>query len=91
MSVLQTLKQSAMNPAHALIFNYASEALNNSFFLSNLVRARSRALGYAPRLTSTSSSTFPHENSPTSPRSPLPTRTSLNKSPQPPRSAPSRL
>ncbi|BGP24804.1 manganese superoxide dismutase [Rhodotorula toruloides] len=36
LSVLQTLKQSATNPSHALIFNYASEALNNSFFLSNL-------------------------------------------------------
>ncbi|GAA5827487.1 hypothetical protein JCM3770_005253 [Rhodotorula araucariae] len=35
-SVLQTLKQTAPEPTKALAFNYASEALNNSFFLSTL-------------------------------------------------------
>ena len=36
-SVLQTLKESARDPTRTLVFNYASEALNNSFFLSTLV------------------------------------------------------
>ncbi|GAA5875714.1 hypothetical protein JCM5296_005593 [Sporobolomyces johnsonii] len=36
LSVLQTLKQTAQDPAKTLAFNYASEALNNSFFLSTL-------------------------------------------------------
>lgn len=40
LSVLQTVKQTASNPAQALAFNYASEALNNSFFLSTLVSSR---------------------------------------------------
>ncbi|KAK4049488.1 hypothetical protein OIO90_005439 [Microbotryomycetes sp. JL221] len=35
-SVLQTVIQSAQDPTKALVFNYASEALNNSFFLSTL-------------------------------------------------------
>ncbi|GAA5965934.1 hypothetical protein JCM8115_000755 [Rhodotorula mucilaginosa] len=35
-SVLQTLKESARDPTRTLVFNYASEALNNSFFLSTL-------------------------------------------------------
>ncbi|GAA5983569.1 hypothetical protein JCM11641_007287 [Rhodosporidiobolus odoratus] len=35
-SVLQTLKQTAQDPTKVLAFNYASEALNNSFFLSTL-------------------------------------------------------
>ncbi|GAA6038212.1 hypothetical protein JCM8097_005796 [Rhodosporidiobolus ruineniae] len=35
-SVLQTLKQTAQDPTQVLAFNYASEALNNSFFLSTL-------------------------------------------------------
>lgn len=35
-SVVQTLIQSAQDPTKALVFNYASEALNNSFFLSTL-------------------------------------------------------
>lgn len=38
LSVLQTIKQTASNPSQTLAFNYASEALNNSFFLSTLVR-----------------------------------------------------
>lgn len=37
-SVLQVLRQTAKDPTMALTFNYASEALNNSFFLSTLVR-----------------------------------------------------
>ena len=37
-SVVQTLIQAAQDPTKALVFNYASEALNNSFFLSTLVR-----------------------------------------------------
>lgn len=36
-SVLQTVIRSAQKPEEALAFNYASEALNNSFFLSTLV------------------------------------------------------
>ena len=36
-SVLQTLHKTAEKPAETLQFNYASEALNNSFFLSLLV------------------------------------------------------
>ncbi|KAI5480572.1 superoxide dismutase, Fe-Mn family [Pseudohyphozyma bogoriensis] len=36
LSVLQTVKQTAADPSQALAFNYASEALNNSFFLSTL-------------------------------------------------------
>ncbi|ORY38925.1 hypothetical protein BCR35DRAFT_311509 [Leucosporidium creatinivorum] len=36
LSVLQTLKHTATNPTQSLAFNYASEALNNSFFLSTL-------------------------------------------------------
>ena len=36
-SVLQTLKESARDPTRTIVFNYASEALNNSFFLSTLV------------------------------------------------------
>ncbi|GAA5889743.1 hypothetical protein JCM16303_005364 [Sporobolomyces ruberrimus] len=36
LSVLQTLKQTATDPTKTLAFNYASEALNNSFFLSTL-------------------------------------------------------
>ncbi|GAA5845560.1 hypothetical protein JCM9279_003076 [Rhodotorula babjevae] len=36
LSVLQTLKQAAPDPSKTLAFNYASEALNNSFFLSTL-------------------------------------------------------
>ncbi|SCZ88080.1 BZ3500_MvSof-1268-A1-R1_Chr2-1g04175 [Microbotryum saponariae] len=35
-TVLQTVKQTAANPEQVLAFNYASEALNNSFFLSTL-------------------------------------------------------
>ncbi|GAA6063328.1 hypothetical protein JCM10212_003914 [Sporobolomyces blumeae] len=35
-SVLQTLKETAADPSKTLAFNYASEALNNSFFLSTL-------------------------------------------------------
>ncbi|GAA5887009.1 hypothetical protein JCM3774_005130, partial [Rhodotorula dairenensis] len=35
-SVLQTLKEAARDPTRTLAFNYASEALNNSFFLSTL-------------------------------------------------------
>ncbi|POY74672.1 Fe-Mn family superoxide dismutase [Rhodotorula taiwanensis] len=35
-SVLQTLKEAAQDPTRTLAFNYASEALNNSFFLSTL-------------------------------------------------------
>ena len=35
-SVLETLKQTATDPSQTLAFNYASEALNNSFFLSTL-------------------------------------------------------
>lgn len=35
--MLQTLKQTAQDPSKVLAFNYASEALNNSFFLSTLV------------------------------------------------------
>lgn len=35
---MQTLIQSAQDPSLSLTFNYASEALNNSFFLSTLVR-----------------------------------------------------
>lgn len=38
LSVLQTVRQTASDPTQALVFNYASEALNNSFFLSTLVR-----------------------------------------------------
>ncbi|KAM0752868.1 hypothetical protein T439DRAFT_323477 [Meredithblackwellia eburnea MCA 4105] len=36
LSVLETVKQTASRPEQALTFNYASEALNNSFFLSTL-------------------------------------------------------
>lgn len=36
LSVLQTLLKTAADPTQALTFNYASEALNNSFFLSTL-------------------------------------------------------
>ncbi|KAM0791496.1 hypothetical protein ACM66B_005949 [Microbotryomycetes sp. NB124-2] len=36
LSVYQTVIQASSDPAHALAFNYASEALNNSFFLSTL-------------------------------------------------------
>ncbi|GJN90532.1 hypothetical protein Rhopal_003543-T1 [Rhodotorula paludigena] len=36
LSVLQTVKQAAQDPTKTLAFNYASEALNNSFFLSTL-------------------------------------------------------
>lgn len=39
-SVLQTLKESARDPTRTLVFNYASEALNNSFFLSTLVSTK---------------------------------------------------
>ncbi|BGP40205.1 hypothetical protein JCM10450v2_004184 [Rhodotorula kratochvilovae] len=35
-SVLHTLKKTAAEPTQTLAFNYASEALNNSFFLSTL-------------------------------------------------------
>lgn len=38
LSVLQTVKQTASDPNQVLVFNYASEALNNSFFLNHLVR-----------------------------------------------------
>lgn len=41
LNVLQTVKQTATDPAKALAFNYASEALNNSFFLSTLVSRQS--------------------------------------------------
>lgn len=35
--MLQTVKATASDPSQSLAFNYASEALNNSFFLSTLV------------------------------------------------------
>ncbi|KAL8279208.1 hypothetical protein RQP46_008464 [Phenoliferia psychrophenolica] len=38
-SVLETLKQTATDPSQTLAFNYASEALNNSFFLSTLTKS----------------------------------------------------
>ena len=37
-SIVQTIIDSARDPDKVLEFNYASEALNNSFFLENLVR-----------------------------------------------------
>lgn len=40
-SVLQTLQKTAEKPDETLQFNYASEALNNSFFLSLLVSCHS--------------------------------------------------
>lgn len=43
-SVAQILIHTAQDPSLALTFNYASEALNNSFFLSTLVRVAPRAL-----------------------------------------------
>lgn len=36
-TVVQTVIEAAQDPSKALMFNYASEALNNSFFLSCLV------------------------------------------------------
>ena len=42
-SVLETVKQTASDPSQTLAFNYASEALNNSFFLSTLVSSSARA------------------------------------------------
>lgn len=37
-SVVQTIIDASTDPDKVLMFNYASEALNNSFFLENLVR-----------------------------------------------------
>lgn len=45
LSALQTLKQTASDPTRSTTFNYASEALNNSFFLSTLV---SSSLSFRP-------------------------------------------
>lgn len=36
-SVAQTVIDASVDPSKVLAFNYASEALNNSFFLENLV------------------------------------------------------
>lgn len=36
-SVVQTVIEAAQDPSKILMFNYASEALNNSFFLQCLV------------------------------------------------------
>ncbi|CEQ39646.1 SPOSA6832_01205, partial [Sporobolomyces salmonicolor] len=58
LSVLQTLKQTAQDPAKTLAFNYASEALNNSFFLSTLSlnpTAPSPSSGLSQRLSHTPS------------------------------------
>ncbi|GAA6020235.1 hypothetical protein JCM11491_003858 [Sporobolomyces phaffii] len=58
LSVLQTLKQTATDPSKTLAFNYASEALNNSFFLSTLSPAPSAPSPnsrFAQRLTATPS------------------------------------
>ncbi|GAA5894370.1 uncharacterized protein JCM6883_003802 [Sporobolomyces salmoneus] len=58
LSVLQTLKQTATDPSKTLAFNYASEALNNSFFLSTLSPSPSEPSpnsSLAQRLTSTPS------------------------------------
>lgn len=38
-SVVQTVISAARDPSKVLAFNYASEALNNSFFLETLVRS----------------------------------------------------
>ncbi|GAA5886104.1 hypothetical protein JCM6882_004267 [Rhodosporidiobolus microsporus] len=57
-SVLQTLKQTAADPSQVLAFNYASEALNNSFFLSTLSptpSAPSPSSSFSQQLASTSS------------------------------------
>lgn len=37
-SIVQTVIEAAQDPNRVLEFNYASEALNNSFFLESLVR-----------------------------------------------------
>lgn len=37
MSVIQTVLSTARNPSQIVAFNMASQALNNSFFLDNLV------------------------------------------------------
>ncbi|GAA5986022.1 hypothetical protein JCM5350_005500 [Sporobolomyces pararoseus] len=58
LSVLQTLKQTATDPSKTLAFNYASEALNNSFFLSTLTPSPSTPSPnstLAQRLTATPS------------------------------------
>lgn len=47
-SVIQTLLSSASKPDEALLFNYASEALNNSFFLSTLVSRTPLGLSLRP-------------------------------------------
>ncbi|GAA6006945.1 hypothetical protein JCM10207_009148 [Rhodosporidiobolus poonsookiae] len=57
-SVLQTLKQTAQDPTQTLAFNYASEALNNSFFLSTLSptpSAPSPSSSFSQQLASTAS------------------------------------
>ncbi|BGP16422.1 hypothetical protein JCM10213_004022 [Rhodosporidiobolus nylandii] len=57
-SVLQTLKQTAQDPTQVLAFNYASEALNNSFFLSTLSptpSAPSPSSSFSQQLSSTAS------------------------------------
>ncbi|KAK4692650.1 superoxide dismutase, Fe-Mn family, partial [Phenoliferia sp. Uapishka_3] len=63
LSVLQTLKQTATDPAETLAFNYASEALNNSFFLSTLsTESTSRPSPNSPftsALTRSSLESFP--------------------------------
>lgn len=38
-SVMQTVLSTASDRSKALTFNYASQALNNSFFLDSLVRS----------------------------------------------------
>ncbi|GAA5819961.1 hypothetical protein JCM11251_005426 [Rhodosporidiobolus azoricus] len=57
-SVLQTLKETAQDPSQTLAFNYASEALNNSFFLSTLSptpSAPSPSSSFSQQLASTPS------------------------------------
>lgn len=72
LSVLQTLKQAAPDPTKTLAFNYASEALNNSFFLSTLVRPCSllsppcRAAHTDPSSTARAQSPTPSGPSPSS-------------------------
>jgi Fe-Mn family superoxide dismutase len=52
LKIMETIHRTAQEPELALTFNYASNALNNAFFLSGLVRPSAqncpRAVSHPP-------------------------------------------
>lgn len=77
--MLQTVRQTASDPTQTLVFNYASEALNNSFFLSTLVRFCPSA---SPEAHTKPTFCRPPTQPPSSPPpNPLSTRTTPSRKP----------